>query len=141
MPDVEDVAGQVQELLDSWNPPPTDGMMQNLIGVPRPDEAHVQATNSPDDPYLKHRLNPADDSVDAQRINTFADDADDGAAGGAEDYSGDEWSKVALQEEIDSRNADVEDEDNHLSRSGNKDELRDRLIEDDANRRVEDETG
>lgn len=136
--DVADVAAAVQELNDTWNPPADDGSMQYLIGVPR-EEGDGRATASPTDPIMQHPRNPARDDVDAQRLQDFTDDAGDDSDDSVEDYSGDEWSKTALQEEIDNRNADQDDEDLHISRSGNKDELRDRLIEDDANRRVEED--
>lgn len=131
---VEDVASQVQSLMDSWNPPPEDVGMQRLIGVPR-EPGDGRATASPDDPNLQHPLNPAQKG-DAQMANQFADDADVKA----DDYSGEEWTKEALKDEIDRRNAAMDDEDNYLSKSGNKDDLRQRLVDDDVNSAVEHES-
>jgi hypothetical protein len=129
---VEDVSAQVQSLLDTWNPPADDGSMQYLIGVPR-EQGDGRATASPTDPNLQHPLNPAMKG-DAQRVNNpFTDDAD-------EDYSGKEWSKDALKEEVERRNSEMDDEDNHLAVSGTKDELRERLVADDSNRAVEQES-
>lgn len=103
----EDVAGDVQRLLESWNPPPEDHSLEVLVGS-NPDPEDTRTTVAGDG------ANSDDD--DAQKV--FEDDLDSED----EDYSGEEWTKDALKEEAESRG---------LSQAGNKDDLRARLIESD----------
>lgn len=108
-------AEEVQRLLAKWNPPPEDHALERIVGVPTDEgdgraTAHVRAKN------LDHPQNPADDSVDAARM--FADDGDDGEPDKPyEDQTNDE-----LRAELERRG---------LPKSGNKDELIERLEEDD----------
>lgn len=124
---------QVRDLLDSWNPAPTDWGVTQAIGDVVP-EGDTRATVAFRDPRLDHPRNPALDSLDAGLM--FADDGEDDEDGDDEDDDVDEriaysdMTKKELQSVIDSRNAD-RDEDDHLSKSGNKAELAARLEEDD----------
>ncbi len=126
MADEKPVHEQVQDLLNSWNPPAESNRLQTLIGVPT-DEASVAATAHVRHPGLDHDKNPASDGVDAASL--FADDADDGAGlpevptddDGNPDY--DSMKNADLQEHLRARDLPV---------SGNHSELVSRLEEDDA---------
>lgn len=80
---------------------------------------------------------PVDPQASAADANEDADggDADgegDGDDDAPEDYSDEEvWTHQALKDEIDKRNEGKEDDD-HISKGGSSDELRARLVEDDA---------
>jgi hypothetical protein len=124
---------EVAALLASWNPPPVDNAIEILVGVP-PEPGDVAATAHVRDPLLDHDRNPALDSVDAASM--YADDGDDADESDVEDYTGDEWDHAALKAEIDDRNED-RDSDDALSKGGSSDDLRERLIEDDVNQRIE----
>ena len=125
MANEKSVAEQVADLRAKWNPPPQSNRMDALLGerVPAGDG---RATASVRQPAMDHPRNPGDDSIDAARL--YTDDGSDDEDTGT-DYS--DMNKNELKAEIDRRNAD-RDEDDHLSKSGNKDDLIARLEEDDA---------
>lgn len=101
---------QVQDLLNSWNKPPEDHSLERIVGVPT-GEADTAATAH----------------VPMEELNKgFRDDGDDDSGG--DTYE--DMTIAELKEEIDSRNADRDEED-HLSKTGNKAELIERLEADD----------
>lgn len=116
--DVADVAAQVQEHLDRWNPAPDDSGVSSLIGEQGSNTGH----------------GPANSSVDAGRPDLYPDAFGAGAGGEADsglpdvptDEDGaplyDDMSKKDLQAHLEARG---------LSQSGNKAELVERLEEDD----------
>lgn len=116
------VAEQVQDLRESWNPAPVDNTLERVVGV-RPDEGDTRATGHVRDAALDHPQNPGRDDLDGGRM--YQDDGDD-----EDDVSYDDMTKDELKAEIDSRN-EGRDEDDHLSKAGNKQDLIDRLVEDD----------
>lgn len=122
MAEEKDVATQVAEIRESWNPAPVDNAIDMLVGKPT-ERGDVAATAHVRNPKMDHDRNPARDSVDAQRV--FGDDGDDS---GDKEYA--DMTKSELKEEIERRNASRSDDD-HLSKSGNKDELIAVLEEDD----------
>lgn len=124
MTEEKPVHEQVQDLLASWNKPSTDDGISRLVG-----DAQRDSVND-------HNRNPALDSLDAERM--FADDGDDLDDDEDDEQSYDDMTKKELQAEIDNRNAD-RDEDEHLSKSGKKDDLIARLQEDDAEESDEDD--
>lgn len=131
-----DVAADVKSHQDRWNPPPEDHTLERVVGVPT-DQADVAATAHIDVTEINKHIDAGnmstDSGVDAQRM--YADDADDGEdADDVEDdgEDGDEFDRMdhaELKAAIDEHNAGLENEDDHLSKGGSSDDLRDRLRE------------
>jgi hypothetical protein len=90
------------------------------INGPRPTEEVSDAGNS-------RAPQRAEDEPEAEADG----EAEGEGEGESEDYSGEEWSHDALKAEIDKRNEGREDDD-HISKGGSSDDLRARLVEDDA---------
>ncbi len=67
------VAEQVQDLMERWNPAPTDNSIERLVGT-APSEGDTRATGHVPMEELNRGFQPADDSVDASRM--YADDND-----------------------------------------------------------------
>lgn len=110
----------LEEIMARWNPPPTSNAIEMLVGKPTED-GDVAAT--------AHYPNPLASPTSDNAIQ-YADDGD--GAVDAEDYSDEEvWNFQALKDEIDKRNEDRDDED-RISKGGSADDLRARLVEDDA---------
>lgn len=135
MADEKPVDEQVRDLLESWNPAPTSDFLARVVGQPVP-VGDTRATNAGYPEGADHSRNFANSKIDAERM--FADDVveDDEGDDEALDYS--DMTKAELQDEIERRNAD-RDEDDHLSKSGNKAELVARLEEDDESDESEDD--
>lgn len=109
-PNEYDVAAEVKKLTESWNPPATDRTLEVLVGVPT-DPADVAATAHITPEGLQKF---SSSKVDAQRLQEFQDDGDDVDLESAD--------KATLQNEAEKRG---------LSKSGNKDELLERIQEHD----------
>ena len=106
---------EVAELLAKWNPPPVDGGLVRLIGVPT-EEGDTRATASVRPEEMNHPGNAAADDIDAERM--LQDDGDD-----EEDVGYDDMTNADLKELLKARELPV---------SGNHDELVARLDADDA---------
>lgn len=129
MADEKPVDEQVRDLLDGWNPAPTSDFLARVVGQPVP-VGDTRATNAGRPEGADHPRNFANSKVDAERM--FTDDVNDGDGvdDEADEVSYDDMTKSELKDEIDRRNAD-RDEDDHLSKSGNKADLVARLEDDD----------
>lgn len=103
---------QVQDLLESWNPAPTEGGLAYLIG----DQADRR------DPVMDHDRNFGRSDIDAERMGAYDDDADDDES----DDGLDDMNIKELRKEVDKRNEGLDEED-HLSKGGSADEIRERL--------------
>lgn len=124
MAEEKPVHEQVQDLLQSWNPAPEDNALSRLVGD--------QGDNRPAE--MDHGRNPGLSGVDAERM--FADDGEDDDEG---DDGLDDLNIKELRTRVDEVNADLENEEDHLSKGGSADDIRDRLREHYA--AVEDEPG
>lgn len=111
-----DVAAERDRLLKSWNPPAEDHGIERVVGVPT-DPADVAATGHTPMAELNKHVNPASDSVDAARLNEYGDDLSD-----TEDVSYEDMTNDDLRAELEKRG---------LPKSGNKQEMVERLEEDD----------
>lgn len=116
----------VEEIMGRWNPPPTEHVMERLIGT-NPPEGDTRATASVRDERLDHDRNPGRDDIDAARL-AYQDDGDGDGDGESADYS--EMTNDELKDELERRG---------LTKSGNKDELIARLEEDDESDDDDDE--
>ena len=120
-----DVSVEKQKLLDSWNPPPEDHSLELLVGVP-PEPGSVAATATvPMEEHNKH-ITPGASEVDAQRLQEFIDDGDDGEA----EKDLDDMDKAELKDAAERRG---------LAKSGSKGDLKDRIREHDAAQTGDDE--
>lgn len=130
MADEKTVAEQVQDIMQTWNPPPTDHTLERVVGVPT-DPADVAATAHVPMEELNAHISPSDSGVDAQRL--YADDGDDDGLpevpldeDGDPDY--DSMKNDDLKEHLKARGLPV---------SGNHDDLVARLEEDDEDEEEE----
>lgn len=128
---------QVEDLMNSWNPPTKDNSLESLVGVPV-EKGDGSATAHVRDPRLDHDRNAGRDDLDAQKFGSeFKDDGDDDRLS-PDDYA--DAGKKALQAEVDARNEGRSDEDK-ISRSGSKSDLVERLEEDDKSNSADDGDG
>jgi hypothetical protein len=118
---------EVQDLLNGWNAPPSDKSLERLVGE-NPPEGDGRATAAMNQPA--EGLNPFSDKVDAQRLHAYTDDGD--SAGGDGEVAYEDKTNDELRDELEKRG---------LSKSGNKQELINRLEEDDASEDDEDDDG
>lgn len=126
MAEEKSVHEQVADLRARWNKPATSDFLERHIGVPN-EPGDTRATKSALDEGLDHDRNPARDNVDAQRA--FADDGDEEESLlYGEDL--DDLSKAELQAQAEARG---------LAKSGNMEEIRDRIDEHDDSEDEEDD--
>lgn len=139
MADDKDVAVQVQEHLERWNPGSrTDEGVHRLLGdrVPEGDTRATAAYNPGN-----AGVSPLSDKVDAQRMDLYRDDMSQGSEGPQVvdprvPYS--ERTVQELKDEIDRRN-EGRDKDDRISKTGKQSDLAARLEEDDEGDEDDDE--
>lgn len=119
MAEEKSVHEQVADLRERWNPAPEDDYIERIVGVPV-EVGDTRATRAAGSDGLDHDRNPARDDIDAQRA--FQDDGDDGDNGLLYGEALDDLSKAELQAQAEARG---------LSKSGNMEEIRERIDEHD----------
>lgn len=127
MAEEKPVHEQVQDLLQGWNPAPTDDALQMLVGG-TPPEGDTRATTHVRRTELDHDRNPGRDDIDAQRLGAYTDDGDDNSLVYGDDL--DDLSKSDLQTQAEARD---------LSTSGTKDEIKARIVDHDESDDDEDD--
>jgi hypothetical protein len=111
---------QVSDLMQSWNPPPVDKAMERIVGVPT-EPGDGRATAHVPMEELNSHMNAGRDDIDAQR-QQYGDDLDDGDDADDDGSEYDDMTIDQLKDALRERDLPV---------SGNKQELIDRLVEDD----------